>query len=112
MISRRPERPQLKQTEHLKLYSIYLQLDKCITCFRLLLAMESGLVYEKSIFGAAGLLANVTLISFSLKVFGFDVVNKALFASGLVSTHRTSEGARSVLDDTGLCLQSDCLHLT
>ena len=74
--------------------------------------MESGLVYEKSIFGAAGLLANVTLISFSLKVFGFDVVNKALFASALVSTHRTSEGARSVLDDTGLCLQSDCLHLT
>ena len=74
--------------------------------------MESGLVYEKSIFGAAGLLANVTLISFSLKVFGFDVVYKALFASSLVSTHRTSEGARSVLDDTGLCLQSDCLHLT
>ena len=110
MISRRPECPQLKQTEHLKFYSIYLQLVLHVS--DLLLAMESGLVYEKSIFGAAGLLANVTLISFSLKVFGFDVVNKALFASGLVSTHRTSEGARSVLDDTGLCLQSDCLHLT
>ena len=110
MISRRPECPQLKQTEHLKFYSIYLQLVLHIS--DLLLAMESGLVYEKSIFGAAGLLANVTLISFSLKVFGFDVVYKALFASGLVSTHRTSEGARSVLDDTGLCLQSDCLHLT
>ena len=110
MISRRPECPQLKQTEHLKFYSIYLQLVLHIS--DLLLAMESGLVYEKSIFGAAGLLANVTLISFSLKVFGLDVVNKALFASGLVSTHRTSEGARSVLDDTGLCLQSDCLHLT
>ena len=110
MISRRPECPQLKQTEHLKFYSIYLQLVLHVS--DLLLAMESGLVYEKSIFGAAGLLANVTLISFSLKVFGFDVVYKALFASGLVSTHRTSEGARSVLDDTGLCLQSDCLHLT
>ena len=110
MISRRPECPQLKQTEHLKFYNIYLQLVLHVSS--LLLAMESGLVYEKSIFGAAGLLANVTLISFSLKVFGFDVVNKALFASGLVSTHRTSEGARSVLDDTGLCLQSDCLHLT
>ena len=100
----------MKQTEHLKFYSIYLQLVLHVS--DLLLAMESGLVYEKSIFGAAGLLANVTLISFSLKVFGFDVVYKALFASGLVSTHRTSEGARSVLDDTGLCLQSDCLHLT
>ena len=110
MISRRPEYPQLEQTEHLKFYSIYLQLVFHVS--DLLLAMESGLVYEKSIFGAAGLLANVTLISFSLKVFGFDVVYKALFASGLVSTHRTSEGARSVLDDTGLCLQSDCLHLT
>ena len=110
MISRRPECPQLKQTEHLKFYSIYLQLVLHVS--DLLLAMESGLVYEKSIFGAAGLMANVTLISFSLKVFGFDVVYKALFASGLVSTHRTSEGARSVLDDTGLCLQSDCLHLT
>ena len=110
MISRRPECPQLKQTEHLKFYSIYLQLVLHVS--DLLLAMESGLVYEKSIFGAAGLLANVTLISFSLKMFGFNVVNKALFASGLVSTHRTSEGARSVLDDTGLCLQSDCLHLT
>ena len=110
MISRRPECPQLKQTEHLKFYSIYLQLVLHVS--DLLLAMESGLVYEKSIFGAAGLLANVTLISFSLKVFGFDVVYKALFASGLVSTHRTSEGARSVLDDTGLCLQSNCLHLT
>ena len=110
MISRRPECPQLEQTMHLEFYSIYLQLVLHVS--DLLLAMESGLVYEKSIFGAAGLLANVTLISFSLKVFGFDVVNKALFASGLVSTHRTSEGARSVLDDTGLCLQSDCLHLT
>ena len=110
MISRRPECPQLEQTEHLEFYSIYLQLVFHVS--DLLLAMESRLVYEKSIFGAAGLLANVTLISFSLKVFGFDVVNKALFASGLVSTHRTSEGARSVLDDTGLCLQSDCLHLT
>ena len=110
MISRRPECPQLKQTEHLKFYSIYLQLVLHVS--DLLLAMESGLVYEKSIFGAAGLLANVTLISFSLKVFGFDVVYKALFARGLVSTHSTSEGARSVLDDTGLCLQSDCLHLT
>ena len=110
MISRRPECPQLKQTEHLKFYSIYLQLVLHVS--DLLLAMESGLVYEKSIFGAAGLMANVTLISFSLKVFGFDVVYKALFASGLVSTHCTSEGARSVLDDTGLCLQSDCLHLT
>ena len=110
MISRRPECPPLKQTEHLKFYSIYLQLVLHVS--DLLLAMESGLVYEKSIFGAAGLLANVTLISFSLKVFGFDVVYKALFASGLVSTHRTSEGTRSVLDDTGLCLQSDCLHLT
>ena len=110
MISRRPECPQLKQTEHLKFYSIYLQLVFHVS--DLLLAMESRLVYEKSIFGAAGLLANVTLISFSLKMFGFNVVNKALFASGLVSTHRTSEGARSVLDDTGLCLQSDCLHLT
>ena len=110
MISRRPGYPQLEQTEHLEFYSIYLQLVFHVS--DLLLAMESGLVYEKSIFGAAGLLANVTLISFSLKVFGFDVVYKALFASGLVSTHRTSEGARSVLDDTGLCLQSDCLHLT
>ena len=110
MISRRPECPQLEQTMHLEFYSIYLQLVFHVS--DLLLAMESGLVYEKSIFGAAGLLANVTLISFSLKMFGFNVVNKALFASGLVSTHGTSEGARSVLDDTGLCLQSDCLHLT
>ena len=110
MISRRPEYPQLEQTEHLKFYSIYLQLVLHVSS--LLLAMESGLVYEKSIFGAAGLLAYIALVPLGLQMFGFNVVHKTLLATGLVATHCTRIGPGPVLDNTGFSLQSHRFHLT
>ena len=74
--------------------------------------MEPGLVDKKSIFGSAGLLANVTLVSLGLKMPGFNVVHKTLLPIGLVATHCTRIGPGPVLDNTGFSLQSHRFHLT
>ena len=74
--------------------------------------MKPGLVDKKSIFGAAGLLAYVTLVPLSLQMFCFNVVHKALLATSLVATHCTRIGPRPVLGNTGFGLQSHRLHLT
>ena len=77
-----------------------------------MLPMEPRLVDKKSVFGAAGLLTYVTLVDLGLKMFCFNVVHKALLASGLVATHCARIGPRLVLNDTGFSLQPHCLHLT
>ena len=74
--------------------------------------MEPGLVDKKSIFGAAGLLAYVTLVTLGLQMLCFNVVHKALLATGLVATHCARISPRPVQGNTGFSLQSHCLHLT
>ena len=74
--------------------------------------MEPRLVDKKGIFGAAGLLAYVTLVPLGLQMFSFNVIHKALLASCLVATHCTRISPRLVLNDTGFSLQSHRLHLT